>query len=200
MKQLLGIYQAPAPHWVGDGFPVRTLFSYDRLGKVLSPFLLLDYAGPAEFAPGAQRRGVGEHPHRGFETVTLVYSGEHYVIDALVGWAYVGIAFLTAGAAERCDARPDRVRRPAGIEHVHAAREGRVEHDVGGREQFVELGCVGAEHTDVLACVPCPGDVPVQGIALGRDDPDDRCPEVPEDARRPRPRIVGEVEHAQTNE
>lgn len=75
-KEVIGIYQAPAGHWVGDGFPVRTLFSYDRLGKLLSPFLLLDYAGPAEFAPSDQKRGVGEHPHRGFETVTIVYSGE----------------------------------------------------------------------------------------------------------------------------
>ena len=76
MKQLIGILHSPQGHWVGDGFPVRTLFSYDRLGKSLSPFLLLDYAGPAEFAPSEGRRGVGEHPHRGFETVTIVYSGE----------------------------------------------------------------------------------------------------------------------------
>jgi quercetin 2,3-dioxygenase len=76
MKQVAGIYHAPAGHWVGDGFPVRTLFSYDRLGKLLSPFLLLDYAGPNEFAPAGKPRGVGEHPHRGFETVTIVYSGE----------------------------------------------------------------------------------------------------------------------------
>jgi hypothetical protein len=61
---------------VGDGFPVRSLFSYDNLGRDLSPFLLLDYAGPAHFAPAARPRGVGEHPHRGFETVTIVYQGE----------------------------------------------------------------------------------------------------------------------------
>jgi redox-sensitive bicupin YhaK (pirin superfamily) len=75
-KEVLGVYHAPAGHWVGDGFPVRTLFSYDRLGKLLSPFLLLDYAGPAQFAPSDKPRGVGEHAHRGFETVTIVYSGE----------------------------------------------------------------------------------------------------------------------------
>jgi redox-sensitive bicupin YhaK (pirin superfamily) len=75
-KAVLGVYPSPTGHWVGDGFPVRSLFSYDGLGRQLSPFLLLDYAGPAQFAPAAQPRGVGEHPHRGFETVTIVYQGE----------------------------------------------------------------------------------------------------------------------------
>ncbi|MDP9083561.1 MAG: pirin family protein [Pseudomonadota bacterium] len=75
-KSILGIYSSPAAHWVGDGFPVRSLFSYDGLGQHLSPFLLLDYAAPTEFAPAMRPRGVGEHPHRGFETVTIVYQGE----------------------------------------------------------------------------------------------------------------------------
>lgn len=76
MKQLVGIHSAPRRHWVGDGFPVRSLFSYHSHGESLSPFLLLDRAGPADFPPAATPRGVGEHPHRGFETVTLVYAGE----------------------------------------------------------------------------------------------------------------------------
>lgn len=76
MKQVQGIHSAPRGHWVGDGFPVRSLFWYGEGGEALSPFLMLDYGGPHHFEPTTQRRGVGEHPHRGFETVTIVYSGE----------------------------------------------------------------------------------------------------------------------------
>jgi redox-sensitive bicupin YhaK (pirin superfamily) len=76
MKKLLRIQSAPDRHWVGNGFPVRTLFSHQGQGEQISPFLLLDYAGPAQFAPSDEPRGVGEHPHRGFETVTIVYQGE----------------------------------------------------------------------------------------------------------------------------
>ncbi len=76
MRKLAFVQHTNQRHWVGDGFPVRTVFSYDELGAELSPFLLLDYAGPETFAPTRQRRGVGEHPHRGFETVTIVYDGQ----------------------------------------------------------------------------------------------------------------------------
>lgn len=76
MRKVLGVYSAPRGHWVGDGFPVRSLFSHASHGEHVSPFLLLDYAGPAEFTPTDKPRGVGTHPHRGFETVTIVYKGE----------------------------------------------------------------------------------------------------------------------------
>jgi quercetin 2,3-dioxygenase len=100
-KAELGVYHAPAGHWVGDGFPVRTLFSYDRLGKLISPFLLLDYAGPQQFAPATKPRGVGEHPHRGFETVTIVYSGEVSHRDSAGNGGTIGpgdVQWMTAGA------------------------------------------------------------------------------------------------------
>ena len=75
MKKLAAILPPPPGHWVGDGFPVRTVISPQSLGSQVSPFLLLDYAGPKEFPPADRPRGVEEHPHRGFETVTIVYQG-----------------------------------------------------------------------------------------------------------------------------
>lgn len=101
MKKILGLYSAPRPHWVGDGFPVRSMFSYQSHGKQLSPFLLLDYAGPAEFTPTDKLRGVGQHPHRGFETVTIVYKGEVAHRDSTGQGGIIGpgdVQWMTAGA------------------------------------------------------------------------------------------------------
>ncbi len=73
-KRVLGVHGVASKHWVGDGFPVRTLLPSPGVPE-LSPFLLLDYAGPARFEPSERPRGVEEHPHRGFETVTIAYQG-----------------------------------------------------------------------------------------------------------------------------
>jgi redox-sensitive bicupin YhaK (pirin superfamily) len=75
VKQVVEVHRHGSAHMVGDGFPVRNLIPGDGVGEQLSPFLLLDYAGPAYFPPTDVPRGVGEHPHRGFETVTIVYEG-----------------------------------------------------------------------------------------------------------------------------
>ena len=99
MKKILGVYSAPRQHWVGDGFPVRSLFSHASHGQHLSPFLLLDYAGPTEFQPAQQRRGVGQHPHRGFETVTIVYQGEVDHRDSTGAGGHIGpgdVQWMTA--------------------------------------------------------------------------------------------------------
>ena len=102
MKKILTTYGRPRGHWVGDGFPVRSLFSYDRMGASnISPFLLLDYAGPSEFPPAERPRGVGQHPHRGFETVTVVYSGELEHRDTSGAGGLIGegdVQWMTAGA------------------------------------------------------------------------------------------------------
>jgi quercetin 2,3-dioxygenase len=74
-KRLTGIYGPGSTHWVGDGFPVRNLFPSNGVENEVSPFLMLDYAGPKYFEPTSTPKGVGEHPHRGFETVTIAYQG-----------------------------------------------------------------------------------------------------------------------------
>ena len=86
---------------MGDGFPVRSLFTYNNHGKALSPFLLLDYAGPAEFPPAKHHRGVGEHPYRGIETVTIVYKGEVAHRDSTGKGGVIGpgdVQWMTAAA------------------------------------------------------------------------------------------------------
>ncbi len=101
VKKLRCIQRSVDRHWVGNGFPVRTLFAYPNLGSVLSPFLLLDYAGPMEFSPTDERRGVGEHPHRGFETVTIVYEGEVEHRDSSGGGGSIGpgeVQWMTAAS------------------------------------------------------------------------------------------------------
>jgi redox-sensitive bicupin YhaK (pirin superfamily) len=74
-KEILGVFGPGSNHWVGDGFPVRNLFPSNGVDREINPFLMLDYAGPTTFAPSSRPRGVEEHPHRGFETVTIAYQG-----------------------------------------------------------------------------------------------------------------------------
>jgi len=100
LKQVISIHRQGEAHWVGDGFPVHTIFHYqERLA--LSPFLLLDHAGPHDFEPSSAPRGVDWHPHRGFETVTIVYDGEvdHHDTAGNGGSIRAGdVQWMTAGS------------------------------------------------------------------------------------------------------
>lgn len=99
MKKLIEVMRPKGAHWVGDGFPVRSLFGYNGDTQAISPFLLFDYAGPHVFEPAAQPRGVGRHPHRGFETVTIVYDGEVSHKDSAGGGGTIGpgdVQWMTA--------------------------------------------------------------------------------------------------------
>lgn len=101
MKKIIGLRHADEQHWVGDGFPVRTLFSYQSMGQELSPFLMLDYASSTPFPPATTTKGVGPHPHRGFETVTIVYQGELAHKDSAGNSGTIGpgdVQWMTAGA------------------------------------------------------------------------------------------------------
>lgn len=101
MREILGVYSAPGSHWVGDGFPVRTMLSHHDQGQHVSPFIMLDYAGPAQFEPTERRRGVGVHPHKGFETVTIVYEGEVEHRDSTGAGGLIGpgdVQWMTAGS------------------------------------------------------------------------------------------------------
>ncbi|WP_348944902.1 pirin family protein [Chitinibacter sp. FCG-7] len=101
MKQLSFVKRSNGSHWVGDGFPVQSIFSYHDIHETMSPFLLMDYAGPTHFEPTTQQRGVGQHPHRGFETVTIVYEGEVSHRDSAGGGGTIGpgdVQWMTAAS------------------------------------------------------------------------------------------------------
>lgn len=101
MRQILGTYSAPRQHWVSDGFPVRSMLSHHAQGQHISPFILLDYAGPTTFTPTTERRGVGQHPHKGFETVTIVFEGEVEHRDSTGAGGVIGpgdVQWMTAAS------------------------------------------------------------------------------------------------------
>ena len=102
MKKVVRLSKAPGTHWVGDGFPVQGMFGYQGDTQLRSPFLLLDYAAPTTFAPNTgDPRGVGTHPHRGFETVTIVYDGEVSHSDSTGAGGTIGpgdVQWMTAAS------------------------------------------------------------------------------------------------------
>ena len=103
MRNVKQIYRAISQHWVGDGFLVQPLFSHMGDDRGTNPFLMLDYAAPYEFSPNEARspRGVGQHPHKGFETVTIAYHGEVAHRDSSGGGGIIyegNVQWMTAGS------------------------------------------------------------------------------------------------------
>ncbi len=101
VRRLETVLDTPRPHWVGDGFLVSPLFGPLAFTPAISPFLMLDWAPPTEFPPSGAPRGVGPHPHRGFETVTIVYDGavDHRDSAGHVDSIAVGdVQWMTAGS------------------------------------------------------------------------------------------------------
>lgn len=102
-RSIEAVLAAPEPHWVGDGFRVHGYFSLvPDLASRLSPFLLLDYHAPHDYPPTtSRRRGVGPHPHRGFETVTLALEGSVAHHDSAGNGGVIGpgdVQWMTAGS------------------------------------------------------------------------------------------------------
>lgn len=101
-KQLYRLITPSAMHWVGNGFHVATMISPSQVDySYTSPFVLLDYARPKMFEATDVRKGVGEHPHRGFETVTFAIQGEVEHRDSSGGGGIIGtgdVQWMTAGS------------------------------------------------------------------------------------------------------
>jgi len=100
-KQLLGVFSPGSTHWVGDGFHVQNFFPSNQIGELVTPFLLMDYAGPTEFPPSEHQHGVDRHPHAGFETVTLALQGEVAHGDTAGNHGVIGpgdVQWMTAGS------------------------------------------------------------------------------------------------------
>jgi redox-sensitive bicupin YhaK (pirin superfamily) len=98
-RALERVLAATSEHWVGDGFRVRSVISPQGDPRIQSPFLLLDHAARRHFEPASEPRGVGEHPHRGFETVTFAYRGEIEHRDSTGGGGTIGagdVQWMTA--------------------------------------------------------------------------------------------------------
>ena len=102
MKQIKTVLPATARnHWVGDGFNVRPVFANLAFTRDISPFLMFDYAAPREFEITQEKRGVGPHPHRGFETVTIAFQGEVEHGDSVGNRGVIGpgdVQWMTAAS------------------------------------------------------------------------------------------------------
>ena len=122
-KSILQIYQGTSPHMVGDGFRVANYIPgiNNYTGNELSPFIMLDYNAPHYFSPSNKKRGVGEHPHRGFETVSIAYEGEIEHRDSAGGGGiiYAGdIQWMTAaGGLMHDEFQTENFTKNGGTQH-----------------------------------------------------------------------------------
>jgi len=102
MRTVEKVVAPPPAHWVGDGFKVHGFFPHGPLSaKRMSPFFLLDYNAPTKFSPREEPYGVGPHPHRGFETVTIAYKGKVEHHDSHGGGGVIeegDVQWMTAGS------------------------------------------------------------------------------------------------------
>ena len=166
MKKLAFIKRSNGSHWVGDGFPVKSIFSYSDIAEEMSPFLLMDYAGPADFPPTTRKLGVGQHPHRGFETVTIVYDGGVSHRDSSGGGGTIGpgdVQWMTAAAG----LIHEEFHSPA-----FAEKGGRFEMvqlwvNLPARDKMAAPGYQGIT-ADRIPAVALPGDAGMARIIAGR--------------------------------
>lgn len=122
VKQVKTILKAKPLRWVGDGLPVYNALNHigpNGYGIYLNPFILLDYVAPYPFEPSDTPRGIGEHPHRGFETVTMAYEGEisHQDTHGHSGTIHPGdVQWMTAGSGvQHAEKHSDKFSKEGGV-------------------------------------------------------------------------------------
>ena len=101
MNSIKRVYHSDRSTWVGDGFPTNSMLPMQEMGNQTSPFLVMGYTGQYHFSPSHHQRGVGSHPHRGFETVTIVYEGELEHFDSKGNHGSIAkdeVQWMTAGS------------------------------------------------------------------------------------------------------
>jgi hypothetical protein len=163
LKKVLGVFENGSRHWVGDGFHVRNLFPSNGIADEINPFLMLDYAGPTVVRPGERPRGVDEHPHRGFETVTIAYQGavEHRDSGGHSGTIYPGdVQWMTAASGVVHEEKHERefakqggifemVQLWVNLPKAYKMSEPRYQALVSSQIPVVQLGSAG--HARVIA-------------------------------------------------
>ncbi|WP_180178568.1 pirin family protein [Acinetobacter sp. YH01005] len=100
MNSIKRVYHSDRSTWVGDGFPTNSMLPMQEMSNQTSPFLVMGYTGQYHFSPSHHQRGVGSHPHRGFETVTIVYEGELEHFDSKGNHGSIAkdeVQWMTAG-------------------------------------------------------------------------------------------------------